>query len=79
MTDKLMYIPNADTQNYPYCRLQLVVKTFWTLNPNEPTNENSRKVPKVVSKRIRNAILRNKRTDTGHYNRIVELVKQKFY
>ena len=79
MTDKLMYIPNEDTQNYPYCRLQLVVKTFWTLNLNEPANQYSRKVLKVVRQRIRNAILRNKRTDTGHYNRIVKLVKQKFY
>ena len=23
MIDKLMYIPNVDTQNYPFCRLQL--------------------------------------------------------
>ena len=43
MADKLMYIPNDDTQNYPekllyipsddtqncpFCRLQLVVETF---------------------------------------------------
>ena len=28
MTDKLMYIPNDDTQNYPFCRLKLVVETF---------------------------------------------------
>ena len=28
MADKLMYIPKYDTQNYPYSRLQLVVKTF---------------------------------------------------
>ena len=26
--DKLMYIPNADTNSYPFCRLQLVVGTF---------------------------------------------------
>ena len=25
MADKLMYIPNDDKQNYPFCRLQLVV------------------------------------------------------
>ena len=25
--DEFMYIPNDDTQNYPFCRLQLV--TFW--------------------------------------------------
>ena len=28
MTDKLMYIPNDNTQNYLFCRLQLVVETF---------------------------------------------------
>ena len=28
MTDKLMYIPNDYTQNYPFCKLQLVVETF---------------------------------------------------
>ena len=28
MTDKLMHIPNDDTQNYPFCRLKSVVETF---------------------------------------------------
>ena len=28
MADKLMYIPNDDTQNYPFCSLQLVAETF---------------------------------------------------
>ena len=28
MADKLMYIPNNDTQNHPYCRLSLVVETI---------------------------------------------------
>ena len=28
MGDKLMYIPNDDTQNYPFCRLQLVVEMY---------------------------------------------------
>ena len=32
MADTLMYISNNETQNYPFFRLQLVVKTFWTLN-----------------------------------------------
>ena len=27
MTDKLMYIPNDNTQNYQFCRLELVVET----------------------------------------------------
>ena len=26
--DKLKYIPNEDTQIYPFCRLQLAVETF---------------------------------------------------
>ena len=46
MADKLMYIPNDYTQNFPFCRLQLVVETFKTLN--KPTNQNAMKVPKVV-------------------------------
>ena len=33
MADKLLYIPNNDTQNYLLCRLQIVVET------NEPTNK----------------------------------------
>ena len=28
MADRLMYIHNDDTQNHPFCRLQLMVKTF---------------------------------------------------
>ena len=28
IADKLMYIPNNDTQIHPFCRLQLVVETF---------------------------------------------------
>ena len=51
MADKLMYIPNDKTQNYPYCRLHLVVETIWTIN--EPTTQNSLKVQKVVKPTIR--------------------------
>ena len=29
MTDKLMHISNNDTQNYPFCRLQLMIVTLW--------------------------------------------------
>ena len=46
MADKLIYITNDDAQNYPSCRLQLVVESLDT-QFNEPTNQNSRKVPKV--------------------------------
>ena len=28
VANKLMYISNDDTQNYPFCRLKLVVETF---------------------------------------------------
>ncbi len=52
MADKLMYNPNDDTQNYPICRLQLVVKRLDT-KLNEPTNHNSLKSPPLLSQRIR--------------------------
>ena len=45
MSDKLMYIPNDGTQNYPFCKLQL--KRLDT-QLNEPTNKNSIIVHKVV-------------------------------
>ena len=47
MVDKLMYIHNDDTQNYPFFRLQLVVETSVT-ELNKTTNQNSIKDPKVV-------------------------------
>ena len=28
MVDTLIYISNDETQNYPFCRLKLVVETF---------------------------------------------------
>ena len=47
MSDKLIYILNADTQNYPFYRLKLVVKTF-EHELNEPIYQNSINAPKVV-------------------------------
>ena len=47
MTVVLMYIPNNDTQNYSFCRLHLVVKTF-VHQFDDPTNQNSIIVPKVI-------------------------------
>ena len=42
--DKLMYIQNDDTQNdYPLCRLKLVIVTLEHLN--QSTNQNSLKSP----------------------------------
>ena len=46
MADKLMYIPNDDTQNHPFCRLQLVVEKFG-LDLTEQTNQNLMKVNKA--------------------------------
>ena len=42
MANKLMYIPDDDTQNNLFCRLQLVVKLKrLDTQLNEPTNQNS--------------------------------------
>ena len=53
MDDKLIYIPNVNTQNYPFCRIQLVVKMHF----NNSTNQNSFKVPKVVKPRNKKTLL----------------------
>ena len=47
MDDKLINISSDYTQNYPFCRLQLVVESLDT-QLNDPTNQNSIKVPYVV-------------------------------
>ena len=43
MADKLVYIPNDDIQNYPYCKLQLLNYNQWLkrlgTQVNEPTNK----------------------------------------
>ena len=48
MDDEFMYIPNEDTQNYP-CSVN---NNWWMkcldTQLNEPTNQNSKKVPKVL-------------------------------
>ena len=51
MADKLMYIPNDDTNNYPFCRLKLVVETFEYTT--ESTNQKSPKSSKMLSQWIR--------------------------
>ena len=56
MADKLMYIPKDETQNYPFCRSQLVVQTFGSLSW-KPTNRNLIKVPKVVKQQIKKTLL----------------------
>ena len=47
-----MYIPNNDTQNYPFCWLKLVVEML-----NESNNQYSIKVPKVVKPTNKNTLL----------------------
>ena len=47
MADKLMYIPNDNTQNYPSVDYDQWLKR-WTTQLNEPAYKNSIKVPKVV-------------------------------
>ena len=51
MENKFMYIPNDVTQNFPFYRLHLVVKTF-DAELNEPTNQNLKKSPKLLCQRI---------------------------
>ena len=47
-----MYVPNADTKNYPLCRLQLVAETY----EHEPTN--SIKFPKFEANEYENGIIK---------------------
>ena len=47
-----MYIPNDDTQKYPFCRIRLDTEL------NEPTNHNLIKVPKFV-KPTKKTLLQN--------------------
>ena len=53
MDVKLMCIPNDDTQNYPFCRVELVVETFgWTLNLiNQPIEIQVPKCFKLTNKK----------------------------
>ena len=55
MADKFIYIPNDDTQNYPFCTLKLVFETFDLI---KQANQNSIKVLKVLSQR-RKKLLQN--------------------
>ena len=48
MADKLMYIPNNDTQNYLLCRFQL---RRLDTQLNEPTGQIQQKSPKLLSQR----------------------------
>ena len=56
MLDKLMYITNDDTQNYPFCRIRLLVayghSTWWM---NQPEFVKSLK---LLGQRIRKLIIK---------------------
>ena len=54
MGDKLMYIPNVNSENCHFYILQLVVETF-----GHQTNQNSVEVPKVVSPTNKKTLLKN--------------------
>ena len=53
MADKILYIPNDDTQNEPAFRLQLVFETCLPTELNKPTNQTQLKNPRLLSQRIR--------------------------
>ena len=53
MANKLMYNPNNDTQNDPFCRLKSLVEH----STEEPTNQNSMKFSKVVKPVNKNTLL----------------------
>ena len=56
MAEIFMYTLNVITQNYSFCRFQLVVEIMDT-QYNKPTNQNLSKVPKVVKPMNKNKLL----------------------
>ncbi len=48
MANKLMYITNDEIQNYPICKIQLMVLKCLDTQLNKQTNQNSLKFPKVI-------------------------------
>ena len=52
--NKLMFIPNDETQKYPLCRLQLLDKRLDT-QLNKPTNQ----IQKVVKLTNKKSLLQN--------------------
>ena len=55
MADKLMYILNDKTQNYPFCRLKLVVETFGN---STSSHQNLLKVPLVFKPKINKTLFK---------------------
>ena len=54
MAEKLINIPNDDTQHYTLCRLQLLVETIG--HPYQLTNQS--RPPKLLCQRIRKLYLK---------------------
>ena len=60
MADKLMDIPNDNTQNYPFCRSKLAVKSEMFRHSTKLTNQSKfTKVPKVVKPTNKKKLLYN--------------------
>ncbi len=59
MADKLIHNTNNDTQNYSFCRLQLVfLQHLDTQLNNQPiTNQLQKKGPKVIEPTIKKTLL----------------------
>ena len=51
MADKLMYILNDDTQNYPFYRLQLMLETFGHTTKWTNQSEFKKKIVKPTNKK----------------------------
>ena len=58
LADKLMYIPNIDTQNYTFVDYNQWLKRLET-QLNKPTNQNSLKVLKVVKTKNKKTLIKN--------------------
>ena len=56
MADKLMYIPNDNTQNCPFCNVKLVVETFEQATKYSNQSKFT-KVPKIVKPTNKNTLL----------------------
>ena len=75
MTDKLIFIPNKVTQNYPFCRVQLGIERLYT----QPTNENSSKVPKVFKLNKTLGTLQVHHIDRYGHPWVIEMNSLRFY
>ena len=75
MTGKLMFIPNKDTQNYPFCRLQLGIYSLDT----QPTNQNWRTVPKVFKLNKTLDTLQGHHIDRYGHPWVIEMNSLRFY